>query len=210
MSNIFCLWSGGLDSTFLIAKLLDEGHNVTCGYINLTNNEHMIKREEIARNKIKEYFYVRYPQNFKYIGNICNITLNKFNPEIRIIQPYVWLFSYLSLPNKIDTVAIGYIMNDDAISFLDDIRNIFKAYTMLNDQKIDLSFPIIKFKKSEIWHSSLMIDIRKDVSWCEDESNDNCGKCDSCKRMLEIVPTLFGNDSVSYIIEPERQYAFDF
>lgn len=207
MSNIFCLWSGGLDSTFLVAKLLDEGHNVTCGYINLTNNEHIIEREEFARNKIEKYFSIKYRDKFNYIGKISDITINYANPKILIMQAYIWLFSYVSIPRDIDNVAIGYIMNDDAISFLDEIKNIFKSYTMLNNQKIELIFPLIKFKKSKIWHNSLMIDIRKNVSWCEDIFEDNCGKCESCKRMLDIIPEFF--DERKNLIMP-KQYHFKF
>ena len=56
MANIFCLWSGGLDSTFMIDKLLKEGNTVVVGYIEILNNPRQMERERNARKIMTKKF----------------------------------------------------------------------------------------------------------------------------------------------------------
>ena len=65
MKNVFILWSGGLDSTYLIYKNLNEGNKVISGYVSLLNNGKKVDMERQAIEKLKEEFNKEF-YNFEY------------------------------------------------------------------------------------------------------------------------------------------------
>ena len=188
-------WSGGYDSTFLICKLLSEGHQVHGLYTSLLNNEQKTKRELQAIDDLYENYFKNY--NFTYskdssvnIHGNCNLSLK---------QPILFLTSLLYSSGGYDKVAIGYVLNDCAISFLPELNAIWNSYKMLSNDKIpDLEFPLIKVDKTTTV-SSIPYKIKKYITWCESpvESNLPCGVCAPCKKMSmhELFPN-FSNDSV--------------
>ncbi len=155
----FVLWSGGLDSTFLILKLLYDGHNVIAGRVNLMNN----KEKEIYELKAIENLVpifnliisnLNWKVTFEYRGVIANIeTLGK--PICDLYQVPGWISAlHLYLQDlKVDKVAIGYVANDDALSYLNEIKIYYesiKGISLYGMKLPTLEFPIIKFKK-EYW-----------------------------------------------------------
>lgn len=47
-------------------------------------------------------------------------------------------------------MQIGYVNNDDAISYLDDIKHIYESYQSISDKLMPLTFPITKMKKIQM------------------------------------------------------------
>lgn len=172
-------WSGGLDSTYLIQKLLSEGHAVEACYIELTNNEEQVKREKAAIDKLLPIFQEN--SDFYYRGVAVTIGINcGFNAILT--QGYCWFTSSIVVRDRI--LALGYVMNDDAISFLEEFRAINTALNGLRQEPVEIEFPLSKTSKSTIIgriNSKLM----EHVVWCESasETEKPCGRCTSCKRM---------------------------
>lgn len=103
----------------------------------------------------------------------CNMILS---------QPPLWiLFSQYIVDFQIDEIQIGYIMNDDAISYLEDVRNLYDAYKpFIVANRPKLEFPLTKMKKRDILNQ-LPEFIVKNISYCELYDEKNC-KCESCKK----------------------------
>lgn len=184
MSKIFVLWSGGVDSTRLIWELLTLGHEVHAGYIKILNNEQQSIRELAAMESMAPFFTEAY--NFKFLGVltemlICNATDNSILPQFPMFLTCVY-----HLKNGYDKIAMGYVMNDDAISFLDDITNCYNSYRPLVDHLPELIFPLIKKRKATVY-DTLPEKLKPLVVWCENPSEtvSVCGTCCSCKRMIE-------------------------
>jgi hypothetical protein len=96
-----------------------------------------------------------------------------------------WLMAGMFV-SRVDTLAIGYLMNDDAISYLDEIKKAWNAMQFIRHDKVILEFPLMKAKKSEI-STELPGEFLQHVVWCElpkktPDGFEPCGHCDPCKR----------------------------
>jgi 7-cyano-7-deazaguanine synthase in queuosine biosynthesis len=173
-----CLWSGGLDSTYMIYKYLIEGHHVDAYYVQLDNNPTQSKRELNAIKKLKPLLS-KYDFTYKGILSKFNLTANKTD-SVCMQQSPVFLLSayYLSGP-----VCIGYIMNDDSISYINDYQSIVTALNLIRFKPLTLEFPLTKLKKEDII-KMLPDNIQRYTVWCESDNPKikSCGKCSSCKR----------------------------
>jgi hypothetical protein len=194
-------WSGGVDSTYLIHKLLQDGHLVSAFYTALFNNVDKTKRETDAITEIRKIFELN--PNFLFKGS-NNIELWSYGSCIALKQVPSWICSLLYFAeNYYDAVAIAYIMGDDAISYIPDIEKIWNAYRGISvDTLPKLEFPLTKMKKAEAWNY-LPLDIRQHVTWCEDDGTPTC-QCHSCARMVFEVPRIIPNLSDLQKREPEK------
>lgn len=189
-----CLWSGGLDSTFMIQHLLNLNPNnsVTCSYVEIVNNKAKTKMELEAIDKMVPIFKDLYKQRFDYIGVSYRaevVTYNKFNP---LVQVPIWLAAVISsTPDRTDEVCIGYVMNDCAISYLSDIKNIVKSYRKgMSPTFPKIDFPLTKHNKemlSDSFNGGLIAELQQHVVWCEMPNIVNgkfepCGKCVPCSH----------------------------
>lgn len=185
------LWSGGLDSTYLVWKLLNEGHSVMVARCVIGGNEYQRQREEKARNELFPLF--KNFSNFEYVDNTVAVDIasvcgpkndNNILPQI----PALLVTALYSVGRSIDRVALGYVMNDDAISFLDDIKGVFNSFkNLMWNQNIEIEFPLAKISKVTILYN-LPKEYLERVSYCE--NNDSikvCGKCPSCKRHKDAL-----------------------
>lgn len=195
MSNIFCLWSGGLDSSYMIDQLLREGNDVVAGYCDINGGTSQHDREDFARHEMVKKFHTMYGDGrFKYIDKAFEFGIHSVNHEFPIKQAFIWLMSYISIPHdsnrSIDSVAIGYTMNDDALSYIDELKAAWNTFNSFSRKKVDLIFPLLKCKKSDMWESCSPL-IKEHVTWCENGMfEDFCGHCASCKRIKYEVPEI--------------------
>jgi 7-cyano-7-deazaguanine synthase in queuosine biosynthesis len=185
-------WSGGLDSTYLVFKALSEGHEVTtCSFI-LTNNKGQVEMEKLARKNIKKLIDKTFPKaNISYIESI-EINIDRYVGEIILGQPVLWIMSSMfNLTNDIDEIWMGYVMNDDAVSYTKEILNLYEAckpFSAITKFPV-IKFPIIKHKKYDLMDEYKgMKDL---ISFCETpdfmtykEANIYlpCGHCESCLK----------------------------
>ena len=215
MKKVFVLWSGGLDSTFLVEKNLADGNDVTVGYVRIGNNVQKSKKELDAINKMCDYFNCHYSGHLYNIGIISEFTINQSNTNLVLCQLPVWINSLLYIDDRYDEIQIGYTMNDDAISYIPDILSIYNSYESIMRRPLaPLTFPLMKQKKADTIFL-ISDEIRKMVVFCEDEYSDFCGTCHSCKRMIDAIQECkewYGRDfsGVYPFMDKTIQKEFDF
>ena len=188
--NYLVSWSGGLDSTYLIWLLLMQGHSVVAVYTELENSGCKTRRE---LDSIDKMLPILESYNFKFKGG-NKIFIKGSHSQLSLSQPLLWLNSLMyQLEDKTDIVAVGYILGDDAISYLSDFKKIFNSMLGLTicKKKPKLEFPLIKHHKKVIYES-LPEKLRIHTTWCENFFGDDlCGKCVPCKKMKEYYPELY-------------------
>jgi len=188
MKRVLISFSGGLDSTYLVYDNLKNGNIVTGVYTTIENNVNKTRVELNQIKKLEKLFLEEFPNNFNLeIGMKINAQSGN---DVTMKQISIWIISLLySRSSTYDEVQIGAVMNDDMISFLDDIKNLWDAFSFVVPKKTPLIFPLMKKSKCEI--SNLLPQKYKDlVVFCEDPKiiNDipllfeNCNNCHSCKR----------------------------
>lgn len=167
----FVLWSGGLDSTYLVQKLLDEDKNikVITGYVELLNNRDKTVAEKRAREAMIPIFEKKYGPRFSDLGIIHRAEVRVHNHWSPLVQMPIWFNALItSVPMEVTEVCLGYVMNDCAISYLNELRTMFKCFSKNISKK---KFPKVTFPLSKIPKEDIAYDIDKDlkphVTWCE-------------------------------------------
>jgi 7-cyano-7-deazaguanine synthase in queuosine biosynthesis len=182
MSKYFVPWSGGLDSTALIFHLLEEGHEVVTGYIELSNNLYKTKREERARSKILPF--IKDYGTHSDLGTV--VQLDYLVPNVKGFFQQTLFSSLLFhvIPDDCD-LAIGYVNGDGVIPFLVDIENMWSALISQSSGATNkIIFPFIRKRKTDII-SYIPYKLIKYVTWCESPDDENlCGVCTPCRRMV--------------------------
>lgn len=196
---ILVSWTGGLDSTYLVKKLLDEGHYVETVHTNILNNTSQMKREQNAIDKLIHKFR----EYSNYRGH-SEVELTVALGNVRLSQVPVIIQTLVASYTTHDEVAIGYVMNDDAVSFINDIKKLWLSYKLLCEptEYPKLTFPIIKIPKNIIY-LSLSDEYLNHVTWCErtEDTNKKCNICSSCLRMKNIIRKKYNISKESKEIE---------
>lgn len=130
---VLMAWSGGLDSTYMIQHYLDKGYKVDLLPIHILNNENKNKNEDITREKIYEQFY-------KNNNRVTLLDKSEFSayytPEVIFAQAPVWLTALsVNIRAYHTEAAVGYIMNDDAISFLKEFKKLWNSLLFNSKRK---------------------------------------------------------------------------
>lgn len=194
-------WSGGLDSTFLVWKLLSQGHSVDAVYLKVHNNKEQAERELKAIGEMTLLFS-RGGKPFTFRGVGVEITVNH-SVFSELQQVPVWLFGLLcdSELHSYDRVALAYVLNDCAVSYLDEIQRTWDSYRGFSSSwesegrsLPDIEFPLIKVSKSYI-ANALPFEFLKHVTFCESDT-DLCGMCPSCKRWKDLENSHHIPDSI--------------
>ncbi len=147
------LFSSGLDSTFLLYKNLMEGNTVQPFYVEISNNTN---KTIIEKQKVVE-LYTQFRKEFGELIEEPSIIVKSeiwinYNSGIRFKQLPIWLLGiqYIGI---YDEIQIGYVSNDDAVPYLDEIHKLYKSmdFMFTSDYKRPkLTFPIVKYKKEDI------------------------------------------------------------
>lgn len=201
MKKILVSFSGGFDSTFLVYDNLKKGHEVTGVYTTIENNIEKVKVEKNQIKKLENLFKEEFPNKFNLeIGMSINAQSGN---DIMFKQILIWLISLLyNRSSHYDEVQIGAVMNDDMISFIDDIKKTWNSFKFLNPKHPILTFPLIKKSKYDISislpkkYKDLVVYCESPIIQNEDTINfqfKNCELCHSCKRYKYDVD-LWGID----------------
>jgi 7-cyano-7-deazaguanine synthase in queuosine biosynthesis len=183
-------WSGGLDSTYLIQKSLEEGYLVTACYINIENNTNKVVREKEAIERLLPHF--NKSKNFNYINELLNVNVH---PQgiVSFYQFPIFMLGMMYCMNEYDEIALAYVMNDDFVSYQNEAIKLFNAARLfsISDHKCKLVFPLIKKHKFNIIES-LDNDLINLVTFCESQyAKDFCGTCTPCKKMKSVDERLY-------------------
>jgi 7-cyano-7-deazaguanine synthase in queuosine biosynthesis len=196
--------SSGFDSTYLIWKNLKEGNKVIPLYVdtNINKDQKIIERNNL--HTICEYFVRQF--TYEKISRWQETVKVDVDASCKIIlqQPQVWVYGAYIFSQKedliVDEIQLGYIMNDDALSFIDEIKGLWDA---LNKFQVSwrtnpisqLTFPLIKMPKEHLMEiaATQYPDIFHKIHFCEfpKEDGSNCELCVSCKKAYDKGYQLF-------------------
>jgi len=184
--KVLITWSGGLDSTYLVYKNLKEGNMVIPVYLSIENNSIKVENEKKAIDKMYEVFKkLKLEGHLEPIRDDFNLTVSNAS-NLKFAQIPVWVCGILfSSWDHIDEIQMGYVMNDDAVSYIGDIKKIFRSYKDIIHNEysnIKLTFPLLKMSKNQIWNEMPDV-LRQETVFCEEPyEGKDCGECHTCKR----------------------------
>lgn len=189
MSDIpLVLFSGGLDSTYLVSTLLMKGP-VDVLYVNGGQSQDKIKKEIEARDKLIALMNQIYPYKIQGQYEVLDSVYRHDGQNKKWIQPNAWMqgaFRVLK-PGRHDSVQIAYV-RDDGASFgrqLPTLETQWDAMLKIGYQgePVPLEFPILHMSKVEILEE---IDKRllEHIWVCElPNEGKSCGKCTPCETI---------------------------
>ena len=156
--RVAILFSSGLDSTYLVWKNLKDGNTVIPIYIEIQNNYNKVMMEKNRVGLLMKEFQDEFNSNDdtykcdeKLLHDVeyaASVNVNICEDSLYFKQIPIWMFGVVFLQSlKVDEIQIGYVSNDDAIPYLNDIKKIYKSYQSICDKMIPLVFPLSKMKK---------------------------------------------------------------
>jgi 7-cyano-7-deazaguanine synthase in queuosine biosynthesis len=202
MKNVGVLFSGGVDSTYLIWKNLKEGNRVHPYYIEIKNNENKTKLEKNRIELLFTEFKKEYPDLITNIKYGMDIYITESN-GLSYVQMPIWLLGVLFFSDRnIDEFQIGYVCGDDMVSYVDDILKIYNSYKSVKNYDVKLKFPILKMHK-DIIYSELPPKYLSLTVTCENptiiEGNGDiidytpCCHCNPCKKIMSSYLSFYGS-----------------
>jgi 7-cyano-7-deazaguanine synthase in queuosine biosynthesis len=226
--KVIVFLSGGIDSTYLLIKNLELGNEVYPFYLDIDHVNHRQREQE--RNAVEKILLNLEVLSLDKKFNLKKLKLAKVNwlPTLQAMQmpqlfvTWGWLLSMSQdyrLGINFDEIQIGYCLGDDALGFMDQIRNLWQSFTAFTNYEYDstyhdptppkLCFPISMVAKESFYHylHENYPKILINCWWCEKPYTPSaseikkfgfpkeaipCGDCPSCKRMREkkLLPIL--------------------
>jgi 7-cyano-7-deazaguanine synthase in queuosine biosynthesis len=196
-------------------------HKFTSNYMkkkqDLIIKSNKLKRK-IATKKEGKSSIIQHEQKSMCFTNIHRKTFKEFVDDNKLCtlfsyhtnnvhsaQPICWilgLFSYINrkdyygVKNEYDEIHFSYIMNDDTISYISEMKKLYSVLSSFTITKIaqpKLVFPLIKMSKQEILSKAMHSNytIFDFCHTCEDPVYDKtsetwkfCGNCIPCTRLI--------------------------
>jgi len=207
----YVLWSGGLDSTFLIQHILQKNstNEVYAGYVEVINNKEKTKMELDAISKMSPIFKEIYGSRFCNLGKVMSLDVLYPTNRTGLSQVPLWISALMSTtPKDVNEIAIGYVLNDCAVSYITEIKRLWNSYLVMSSygfKRASLTFPLIKWTKLDIFNT-LHSKLRDHVVCCEQPTEKDgkfisCNICDPCKRSVG-----YQLNNVIQDLEPIKKY----
>lgn len=202
--TILCMFSGGLDSTAVLYKLLTEeqysDYNIHVHHMHLRNIEYRAMAESTAIRNIFEYFEENNFKHFVFTENIIETFFlhpPKFTRFIFDSDIMAFFAANICLANSsMRKVAVGHTKTDIELAHnlvvrRERMQKILEASYFPNEPTTEWYYPLINLTKQET--SDILPKELRNLTWsCRNPTyNDGipsvCGKCLTCKEMEEIV-----------------------
>lgn len=225
-SSALLSFSGGLDSTVLLSKLLHEGRHVTC--VSYKYGSHHNTLELRAAKTIFEYYSTLFPGRIEkmeldmsaiFNGMQCVFLLpDQPIPEGRYAEDnisqtvvparnlvFISAMAAVACSRGIPYVAIGVHANDSVV--YPDCRPAFikavtKAVGEATERKVSVLAPFVNKTKAYIVKLGAMLEVPFQLTrTCYTEHELACGKCGSCVDRLTAFKKAKIKDPVRYAHE---------
>ena len=214
------MWSGGYDSTLLVAKLLKEGRRVLAlTFVNDAQSREQRIKEESARDELIPILQSLYPKGFehysmkvphtdvpveyyKYTDYDDSDTSETYQSPVlsrqRNCQPVLWLGSlamYLPyIPNGSE-IIFSYIATDRTLVNLAHIEAVISSMANILDKNFVVKFPLRHYLKSSVLHELYDINPKlfEACVSCEYPSfmyRKQCRICGCCTAVRDAIINL--------------------
>lgn len=224
--KIICGLSGGMDSTTMVGKFLEEGNHVlTINFV--YGSKHNIYERE-AQRKVFDFYKRKYTDflvgdkpmemDLSYIFNNMSSNLLKSGGDIpeghytddsmslTVVPGRNSIFSMIMMgiaeSMNYDAIALGIHQGDHAI--YPDCRKEYyealkKTVELASDGKVTVLAPFIDGDKTTIIEDGLKIDVPyKFTRTCYKDQELSCGLCGSCTERLEAFENNKMPDPIKY------------
>jgi 7-cyano-7-deazaguanine synthase in queuosine biosynthesis len=193
------LFSGGLDSTYLLSETLRTSHADVL-YISASQHPDKVTAEQNAIFNILKYLRPKRPYRVRKVYSLDISNLPVFT-DYSFGQVPGWLFGSLATVDGAihSRVSISYVMGDQVSLYLDSIEKAWNALSTCSKIVLTpIEFPLKLTSKKKIM-AELHPDLYK-LTWvCETPIKivktgkiKPCGKCDACitRKLEEYRKTL--------------------
>ena len=202
------VFSGGMDSSYMLWKQLEQGDVHTC-YIKATQSQEKIEMELAAREKIIKFFEDKtgrevLSDTIVDLGNafvasrtnagIWKESWNNNVPDHTFSQALVWPFGlqFAADGQRHSEVCLGYVMGDQFAMHLGDMEAAWRhTCNFARYEPIPMRFPLMYKTKDRIL-AEMPLEIIPDLWICElsksvDDRMVACEKCPACETMAKTV-----------------------
>ncbi|WP_421763612.1 hypothetical protein [Ekhidna sp.] len=204
--TILCMFSGGIDSTGVLHKLMTDPEykdfELIVHHIHIVNRENRALAEATAVKSILAYYQKQDERNFTITASTFNtsgfapLKANRFPFDMDVCA----FFSANICASRKDivSVAMGRTKTDvesggeNFMMRMKRAQAIFKSVLSLEEEVIpQYIFPMVNYTKQEIWNF-LPPEVRSNTWWCrrpiyENSMPKSCGKCQTCKDVTDFV-----------------------
>lgn len=215
MSNPIVIWSGGVDSTLVLAQLLKEGTDVYTGYIKLANNKRKTKRELKVRKKIKKIMKC-YPGKIIEDRIFDNININHSSLKVygQFNQPPLWALGSAYLSKECSEVIFGYVKGDDFWGIYNSFELAFKSlYEIIYTGRSEtpkVSFPLKWDNKHRVYQDAIKEPWFPYCWTCENPKKKKpCCDCLPCEKHIATMKKLGMNVQIPFNPDEELMDTID-
>jgi hypothetical protein len=145
------LWSGGLDSTWMLWEAVQKGD---VDYVTVNGGQCRNKRvsEEHARSRALKWMRARTSNTIREIK--CHVELRLAEmPALTWSQTVPWLVGALSVVDhkRHSSLEIGYVMGDEVACILDVLKTTWEGLQLVSKHEVvPLNFPLTMISKRRI------------------------------------------------------------
>ena len=202
--KITMLLSGGLDSTTLLAHLINVGHEVTC----LSFDYGQTHRRELEAAKYFAFIYSATHTTISLPGIFTGsaLTRNVEMPEghytdesmkLTVVpnRNMVMLSIAASVAIQNGSNAVAYAAHADDHGVYPDCRPAFidamaQALSLCDWKSLMLLAPFANWSKRQIYQEALRLGVNIDATWsCYKGGDVPCGVCGACSARFEAMKT---------------------
>ena len=190
------LFSGGLDSSTLLYKLIDEGHDVECLAFNYgqKHRRELLAAKEIAATLGVSLHVVQLPhiwENLEVSGS--DVIPNRNMVFLSIAAAY-------AINRGADSVAWGPNRDDWGVypdcreDFAESMRD---ALSLCHNYPIGLMTPFISVTKTEVVKLAHSLEVPIGATWsCYEGGRKPCRKCSACVTRAKAIQEVKSNNQV--------------
>lgn len=208
-----CLFSGGYDSTLLLANIVeecnknpDEEEVLAITIKNNLTGEAKNRREESAQILILHELRNRFPK-VKIEHEVIKIEsewkMFVGNPNRGLAQPLLWMTNVLPLIHEGDMVYMGYLKDDDVGAYIPHIKEFWNSALQIQDgKKVELVLPYKTYNKPTVLKCLLndfdyLFDLCTSCEGLGYHSSEVCGMCIPCEHLKSALIQLCVNTNSS-------------
>lgn len=206
------LFSGGLDSTFMLQTALMEG-DVETLYVSGAQCPNKVKKELAARKRIIDKLerICKHRVRRDHVIQMENL-LDGSTPDHKFVQPMAWIYGALKVSDGGDRhseLRIGYVNGDSIMVNLQNVLAVWdQAQHFTKWHPLPLVFPLMYMHKDDILHR-LNPHVWEDVWVCEmpkrkGAGHTACGSCRPCLTQAAVLHLYAGKYGETYAARNER------
>lgn len=205
------LWSGGLDSTFLMWHLLQTSD---VDYTYIVGGQRLAKqdREDQARKAALKYFHEHAPFKANYVDPKVEANISNMG-QLTWSQPALWLIGALGAVDHTQhsSVQAAYVLGDEILAMQEFLQQTWYGLQGLSKQgMVPLYLPLRMMSKYYILN--MIPKALYDCVWyCETPDDDEpCGRCMSCiTHLVELHRLTLARTEIGCHANQQQLYNFN-